>query len=433
MNIRPLVVATAALAWLGAAAASAQDWAAGVTGDSTLQALVAEALQRNPGLLGRQAALDAAAHRIRPAGALPDPTFRVSRFDLFKQHFLFTQIDMELSQEVPWPGMLGARTGVARAAAAAARAEEAATRRDVTVAVTSAYYRLRYLVTSLETVASQRRLLEAAVELTTTRYATGAAPQSDPLQAKLARDRLAAEELALRAEYAAVAAGLNALRGARAGRAATESVVVAPLEAGAVRARLVSPPSADSLVALAVATHPRIAARQAALEQATSAVRVERLAGRPDFTFTLGYQHNGQAVGFDVPDAVSAFVGLRLPIWAGRKQHRLADAARADSVAATAALHEAELELARDVTETAARIAAGERRLLLLVDGVVPTARGTVQSVLRTYQVGRTELLTFLAVQDALFRAELEAAAVAAEYQVHLTMLRELTAGEKSR
>ncbi|MGH7676128.1 MAG: TolC family protein [Gemmatimonadales bacterium] len=428
MNIRQVALATVALAWAGGAPARAQDWAAAVAGDSTLQALVAEALQRNPALLGRQAAFEAAERRVRPAGALPDPLFQVGRFDLFRQHYQFTRIEMELSQEVPWPGTLGARTGVARAAAARARAEEAASRRDVTVAVAAAYYRLRYLVTALGTAASQQRLLEAAVELTTTRYATGTASQSDPLQAKLARDRLASEQLALQAEYAAVVAALNALRG----RYATDSIAIAPLEAPAVRARLVSPPSPDSLVALALAAHPLIAARRAAAEQAGSAVRVERLAGRPDLTFTLGYEYNSTVVGFNIPDVVSAFLGVRLPIWAGRKQHRLADAARADSVAAAAALRETEVQLTREVVETAARTAAGERRLLLLVDGVVPAARGTVQSVLRTYQVGRTEFLTFLAVQDALFRAELEAAAVAAEHQTHVTMLRELTAGERS-
>lgn len=431
MSIRQLIVATTALAWLGAATARAQDWAAGVTDDSTLQALVAEALQRNPALLGRQAALAAAAHRIRPAGALPDPMFRFSRFDLFKQHFQFTRVDLELSQEVPWPGTLGARTGVAHAAAAAARADEAASRRDVTVAVAGAYYRLRYLVASLETAARQRRLLDAAVELTTTRYATGAAPQSDPLQARLARDRLAAEELALRADYAAVLAALNALRGAS--RPTPDAIVVAPLDAALVRRQLISPPSADSLIALALSAHPLIAARRAAVEQAGQAVRTERLAARPDVTFTLGYEYNGSVVGADIPNAVSAAIGLRLPIWAGRKQHRLADAARADSGVATAALHAAELEITRDVTQAAAQVVTGEQRLQLLMDGVVPTARSTVQSVLRTYQVGRTELLTLLAVQDALFRAELEAAAVAAEHQTHLAMLRELTAGEQSR
>src|SRR5205807_1309999 len=58
-----------------------------------------------------------------------------------------------------------------------------------------------------------------------------------------------------------------------------------------------------------------------------------------------------------------------------------------------------------------------QQRLALLVDGVLPNARGTVESVLRSYQVGRAEFLTLLSVEDARYRAELEAVAVAADYQ----------------
>src|SRR5205823_6975293 len=101
---------------------------------------------------------------------------------------------------------------VMRAAAAGARAEEGDVRREVTVAMAAAYYRLRYAVTALETVQRQRELLEAAVQLSTTRYATGTAPQSDPLQAKLARDRLRSEEYALESERTAALAAVNALR-----------------------------------------------------------------------------------------------------------------------------------------------------------------------------------------------------------------------------
>src|SRR5207237_224189 len=64
------------------------------------------------------------------------------------------------------------------------------------------------------------------------------------------------------------------------------------------------------------------------------------------------------------------------------------------------------------------------------VDGVLPNARGTVESVLRSYQVGRAEFLTLLSVEDARYRTELEAVAVAADYQAQLVMLRQLTAGE---
>ncbi len=432
MNI-PQLVLVAALAGAAAPALAqgAAPWASPVAGDSALQALVAEALERNPTVAQRQAAVRAATLRIRPAGTLPDPMLSVGVMDFVLPGFQFnrsdfTEVDAELMQEMPWPGTLGARSGVVRAAAAGARAEEGVVRREVTTAMAAAYYRLRYAVTALATLRRQRQLLEAAVQLSTTRYATGTAPQSDPLQAKLARDRLQSEEFALESERVAALAAVNALRN----RPPGDSLPVTPIDPAVVRAGLTLLPPPDSLVAAALAVHPRLAARRAGVAQATQSIRVERLAARPDFTLSARYGYRPVIGGVNLPDFFSAFIGLRLPIWAWRKQNRLADAARADSSAAAAELRAAELQLSRDVTDTAARVRAAQQRLVLLVDGVVPTARGTVESVLRSYQVGRTEFLTLLSVEDAWYRAELEAAAVAADYQTQLVMLRELTAGE---
>ena len=427
MNIRQFLLLAAVLG--SARRALSQEpatWASPIEGDSSLQALIAEALQRNPSIAQRQAVVRAATLRIRPAGTLPDPMLEVGTIDPFQKFHGFSQIQFELQQEIPWPGLLAAHAGRARAVETQARADVGSARREVTTTVAAAYYRLRYLVTALRTLAEQRRLLDAAVQLSMTRYATGAAPQSDPLQAKLARDRLDAEEFALRGEYAAAVAALNALRD----RPPMDSLAVAPLDAVAIRTLVSVLPVTDSLVAVAVEVHPRIAARRAALAQAGRQVQVERLGGRPDFFLRVDYQYNGSVPGFNVPDYPSAFLGMRLPIWAWRKQNRLADAARADSTAAAAELRDTELQLSREVTATAARVQAAQQRLVLLVDGVLPTARGTVESVLRTYQVGRTEFLTLLSVEDARYRAELEAAAVAADYETQLVMLRQLTAGE---
>jgi outer membrane protein TolC len=400
--------------------------------DSLLDALVAEALARSPTLAQRQAAVRAATLRIRPTGTLPDPMLTVGVMDLLLPRFEFnrsdfTEVDAELSQEIPWPGTLGARSGVMRAAAAGARAEEDAARRELIAAIAMAYYRLGYAVTALETLRQQRDLLEAAVQLSTTRYATGAAPQSDPLQAKLARDRLRSEEFALESELVAALAAVNALRN----RAPQDTVMVTPIDPAAVRAAVTPQLPIDSLAAVALARHPRLAKGRAAVDAATRTIQVERLGARPDFTVTLRYGYRPAFGGqFNLPDFFSAFIGLRVPIWAGRKQNRLADAARADSTGAAAGLRDAELQLSRDVAEAVARVQASEQRLALLVDGVLPTARGTVESVLRSYQVGRAEFLTLLSVEDARFRAELEAAEVAAHYLTQLVMLRQLTAEE---
>jgi cobalt-zinc-cadmium efflux system outer membrane protein len=400
--------------------------------DSVLDALTTEVLARSPTLAQRQAAVRAATLRIRPAGTLPDPMLTLGVMDLQMPHFEFnqsdfTEVDADLSQEFPWPGTLGARSGVMRAAAAGARAEEGTVRRELTTAMAVAYYRLGYAVTALETLRHQRELLEAAVQLSTTRYATGTAPQSDPLQAKLARDRLRSEEFALESERVAALATVNALRN----RAPEDTVMVTPIDPAGVRAGVTSGPPADSLVALALSAHPRLAARRAAIDAATRTIRVERLGARPDFTVGVRYGLRPNFGGiYNQPDFFSVFVGLRLPVWAWRKQNRLADAARADSTGAAAGLRDAELQLSREVAEVAARVQASQQRLALLVDGVLPTAGGTVESVMRSYQVGRAEFLTLLSVEDARFRAELEAAEVAADYLTQLVMLRQLTAVE---
>src|SRR5437016_9838050 len=275
MQFRQLILAASAFVIASAGPAQAQD-SAPVAGASALRWLVAEALARNPTVAQRQAALRAATLRIRPAGSLPDPLLTVGVMDLVLPHFElnqsdFTEADVELSQEIPWPGSLGARSGVMRAAVAGARAEQGTVRRDLTTAVAVAYYRLGYTVTTLETLRHQRELLDAAVQLSTTRYATGAAPQSDPLQAKLARDRLRSEEFALESERMAALAAVNALRN----RALGDSVPVTWIDPVALRAGAAPPPPADSLVALALATHPRLAARRAAVDAATRTIQVQ--------------------------------------------------------------------------------------------------------------------------------------------------------------
>src|SRR6266508_50166 len=301
MQFRQLTLTALAFAMAGAAPVRAQD--------SLLQSLVAEALARNPTVAQRQAAIRVATLRIRPAGTLPDPMLSVGVMDLQLPRFEFnrsdfTEVDAELSQEIPWPGVLGARSGVMRAAATGARAEEGAVRRDLTTTMAVAYYRLGYAVSALETLRHQRDLLEAAVQLSTTRYATGAAPQSDPLQAKLARDRLRSEEFVLESERVAALAAVNALRN----RAPEDSAEVSPIDPSVVRAGIRSEAPTDSLVALALATHPRLAIGRAAVDAATRAIQVERLGARPDFTLTLRYGYRPRAFYLNFPDFFSAFI-----------------------------------------------------------------------------------------------------------------------------
>jgi cobalt-zinc-cadmium efflux system outer membrane protein len=395
--------------------------------DTLLSRLTAEALAANPSLETDRAMARAAAARVRPAGALPDPMLSLGVMNLTLPRFAFresefTEVDVELSQEFPWPGTRAARTGAARAEARGRAWSVAARGRDVTARTAALYYRLRYVAAARVSLERQRALLAAAVEIATARYATASAPQSEPLQARVALARLDTEEVDLVQEDAELRAALRALRNA----SPDDSIPVEPVRpehaAPAVHLAGIGAggPAPESL-----AYHPRVAARLAAVDAAERTARVERLGARPDFTLMTRY--GARPLGADF---FSAFVGVRLPLFAGRKQHRLAEAAAADADAARAAAAEETAALAAEIRSTAARVAAGERRLRLLVDQVVPAALATAEASVRHYRVGQVDFLNVLASVDADYRAQLDAALEASEHLTHLVMFQQLLARE---
>jgi outer membrane protein, heavy metal efflux system len=396
--------------------------------DSVLARLTAQALAANPSLQAGQASARAAISRIGPAGALPDPMFSAGVMDLALPRFAFhesdfTEVDLELSQEFPWPGTLGAKTQAARAEARGLRASVAARRREIVVRTAELYYQLRYILTARATLQRQRRLLATAVEIATARYATTSAPQSDPLQARVALARLNAEDVDLAEQQAKTGAELKALRNVR----GSERLTIELLRPEAVPLLTHGGQPGAVLTADSLPDHPRLAARRAAVEAAERTVRAEQLGGRPDFSITTRY--GARPLGADF---FSAFVGIRIPLWAGRKQSRLADAARADADAARAALAEETVALDVELETALAGIQSGQARLQLLTTQVVPSAGATVEAVLRSYRVGQAPFLNVLAAEDSLFRAELEAVMVAAEHLTHLVMLEQLLLRENA-
>ena len=391
--------------------------------DSVLARLTAQAIAANPSISASRAIAFAAERRVGPAGALPDPMLSLGVMNLTLPRFAFresdfTEVDVELSQDFPWPGTLGARAGAARAQAMSRHAEVAARRREIVLRTAELYYRLRYVATARAILQTQRKLLAAAVEIATSRYASTAAPQSDPLQARVAVARLDAEDADLAQQQARTGAELKALRGIR----GAESLTIELLRPDAIASTLHRADSVSTVSPDSLAAHPRVAARQASLEAAERTVRAEQLGGRPDFSIMTRY--GARPLGSDF---FSAFVGVRVPVWGGRK---LASTARADADVARAELEEETLALEAELESTRAAVASGESRLRLLVLQVVPSGRAAVDAVLRSYRVGQAPFLNVLAAEDSLYRAELEAVMVTAEHLTHLVVLQQLLSRE---
>ena len=123
MTPRGISLATTLVAIL-ATGGSAQAIADTLTADAAVRI----ALEANPMLRAARAQAQAAAQRIGPAGALPDPQVQLGLMNRMAAEFgstmdPMTMNQLQLMQMVPWPGKLGNARRAARHTAAGAAAD----------------------------------------------------------------------------------------------------------------------------------------------------------------------------------------------------------------------------------------------------------------------------------------------------------------------
>ena len=375
----------------------------------TLRVATAVALAReaNPMLHAARLKADAAGERISQAGALPDPELGFAFMnrmvgDLSSTMERMTMNQVQLTQMLPWPGMLANRKRSARHLATAAQLDTDEAERMLVARVKRVYYELAYMDRAIGTMEETRKLLRTFLDVSSTMYSVGTGLQQDVLQAQVAIARMTEDITVMRQNRVAMAARLNALLGREAS---------APVGALELPSPGVPLPSPDTLYAIAVDARPALRAARERVAAADAAYRAARRELYPDLMVSLSY---GQRPQFD--DMATLMIGFRLPIWAASRQ-----LAMRREMQAMAAMEEAEaLNLENEtyamLTELAADAERARSLAVLYRSSIVPQARAAVESALSAYRVGRVDYMTLIDNEMTVNRYEIESLRLAAEY-----------------
>ncbi|MBI2616140.1 MAG: TolC family protein [Gemmatimonadetes bacterium] len=397
-----------ALAAVSAVAAAPQvRGAVGPADTLRVAAAVSIAREANPMLRAARLQADAAAERVPQAGALPDPELSFGLMNRMAGSLKSTMDPMtmnqvQLTQEFPWPGKLGFAKQRAQGLARADRLDAEDTELMLVARVKSVYYDLAYMDRALSLMRASRDLLRDFAQVSQTMYAVGSGLQQDVLQAQVGVARMTAEITAMAQERIAMAGRLNALLGRE---------VTVPILALELSPPADSLPGVDSLVALALARRPRL---QAARERASAAEAGYRGARRELFPDVMVGMSYGQRPQFD--DMASLTVGVRLPLWAGRRQLPMRR-----EMQAMQAMAEAEaLDLTNETFALLVEMRADAEKSLnlarLYATSILPQARGSVDAALAAYRVGRVDYLSLVENQMTVNRYDTESVRLIAAY-----------------
>ncbi len=373
---------------LGAAALAGFGWAEEPAADPVLEALVAEALERNPELVALRESLQGARERPAQARALPDPMLSVLYTNDGWSPSLgerdMTTLAFMASQALPRRGVRGLRAAIAEREVDLAEQQLERARLSVAADVKRAYYALALSRERLELVREQERIWRQIEGVARARYAVGQGAQPDVLRVQIEVTR--AEQLVAEQEAEARlrAAELVRLTGRPAG-----SAVETPAR---LSLRPVDDKVEQTLERLAAAS-PELRAAAAAQEGARLRVQLAAKEYSPEWSVQAGYMNRG---GLDPMWQAGVTVGL--PLGRQRRKSGLAEA-EAQARAAAGLAESARQKLRYRTEERLARLAATARIASLYELGSIPQDRMSVDAALANYQSGK---LPFVAVLEAL-------------------------------
>lgn len=367
------------------------------------------AIRDNPSLAEMQTRYEALAEVPSQVGTLPDPMVSVNAMNFPTDTYerdqeAMTQLQVGFSQVFPFPGKLSLKEEAAEYDARAAGHSVDELRLQLIKNVKSKWWQLYYMDRALETVDSNQALLRQFITVAKTKYETGKGLQQDVLLSQLELSRLMDQEIQLEAIRRNQAIQLNILMD----RPANDPITL-PDKVSKMMPNLVDE---SELYQKAASVRPRLKQMETQIDAAKSRLDLAKRDYYPDFKLGVTY---GDRTGDNPPprggarsDFVSVMVGVKIPLYAGRKQSKAVSQKSLELQKNRYALLDEKGLVTAAISSAVTDYHRAKKQYSLFGSGIVPQAQQTVQSMLAGYQVSEVDFLNLVRSQMTLFNYELQ-------------------------
>ena len=357
-----------------------------------LEALIQEALDRNPEIMAARERWEAAKAVPSQAESLPDPILAFA----YRGPDIMREGRIRVQQEFPFPGKLSLRGEVASKIAARAGEIYSAVQLRVLAQLKEAYFSLHLVHESIDVVQKNIKILEQFEKTAQARYRVGKGIQQDIFRAQVELSRELERLTTLEQEKQTLRADVNRIlnRPPSATLGIPEEPQLTPLAY-----------TSQHLVEQANENSPVIKAQRRGIETGESAVALARRGYYPDFFVRLGAMQS-----FRSSDERDAFgmLGIKVPLYYATKQRfgvkqalSILQGARKDHNTATQ-------DVMFRVQDNIARVQRAARLVKLLKTAIIPQAALALESSMAGYAVGKVDFLTMLDNLLRLQRDELD-------------------------
>jgi len=374
-----------------------------------IEAAIVTAVDGNPSLAEMQARYEALAEIPSQLGTLPDPILSLNAMNLPTDTFnvgqeAMTQMQVGISQAIPFPGKLALREGASEYEALAAGFSVDEARLLLIRNVRSSWWQLYFLDRSLEIVDSNQDLLRQFIGVAKTKYEVGDGLQQDVLLAQLELSKLIDQKIKLKAVRRNQAIQLNLLMDAP----PNDPLALPP------KVSQDMPEIADekTLYERAETIRPLLKQKEHDIHAAQSRLELARKQYYPDFKLGVAYGNrsgdNPLPRGGARSDFLSVMFSFNLPIHSKRRLERAVSQRRLEVQKRRYSLRDEWGVVRSEISSATTDYFAARELFMLFQSGIVPQARQTVSSMLAGYQVSEVDFLNLVGSQVTLLNYEVQ-------------------------
>jgi len=367
---------------------------------------VAVALQDNPNLAEMQSRYRALKEIPSQRGTLPDPVLSLNAMNLPTDTFHvgqegMTQMQIGISQALPFPGKLALREQASEFDAQAAGYSAEETRVRLISTVRSSWWQLYYLDRSLAVVDSNQSLLRNFVQVARTKYEVADGLQQDVLMAQLELSKLIDQKIQLQAVRRSQATQLNLLMGV-----SPDAGVRLPEKVDENLPTL----AAEQVLYQRAANHRPLLQQMAShVESAQARLSLAEKEYYPDFKLGLAYgeRRGDHPNGDSRPDLLSVMFSVNLPLHTDRRQSSAVKQRSHELSTRRYAAEDQHGQVRAEISRAVIDYQRAGQQLSLFKGGIIPQAQQTVASMQAGYQVNEVDFLNLVASQVTLFNYQL--------------------------
>jgi cobalt-zinc-cadmium efflux system outer membrane protein len=387
-----------------------------------LSELLAEAEKNNPQIEEARQGWQAAKQVPTQVSTLPDPQFNLQHVSVGSPRPFagytnsdFAYIGLGVSQDIPYPGKLRLKGEIAKREADVSQQQIETVRRTVLAELKAAYFGLAYLSKTLTILEQDGELLKQVEQAADARYRSGMGTQQDLLQAQLQKTKLLREIAMHHLEVGKLEAQIKQLL-----NRPQDSPDIEPTDLD--ETPLVQ--TYAELLAAAQVQNPEVASAKKMIERQALQVDLARKDFYPDFNVQYMWQRTD-------PTQFRAYymlsVGVRVPIYRGRKQRPELAQAEAEKLRAGSQLQAQSQQVAAELR--AQYVLAQQRAELLKIhrEGLSPQSRAQFQAALAAYQSNKQEFQALLTAFLDVLHFDEEYWQNVSEYETAIARLEQIT------